>query len=67
VKGKATVTFRRSASGDVTGEIINEQGEIVVSRNFGIMTEEEYRRVLKMIEEKYPDIGSDDPIELTGN
>ena len=46
MKDKATVTFRRKASGEVTGEIINEKGEIVSLKTFGIMTKEEYRRVL---------------------
>jgi len=47
--------------------VICDGKKLVISRNFGVMTEEEYRRVLKMIEEEYPDIGSDDPNELTGN
>jgi hypothetical protein len=67
MKDKATVAFRRAASGEVTGEIINENGEIISSKNFGIMTEEGYRRVLKLMEQKFPDIGQGDTIELTGN
>ncbi len=66
-KDKATLTFRRAASGQVTGEVINESGEIVLSKNFGTMTEEEYRKILKLMEKEFPDIGAIEPIELTGN
>jgi hypothetical protein len=67
MKDKATVACRRAASGEVTGEIINENGEIISSKNFGIMPEEEYRQLLKLIEQEFPDIWQGDTIELTGN
>lgn len=63
---KATVTCRRKASGDVIGEIINEKGEIVTSKNFGMMPKEEYRRVLKLMEQEFPDIGQSDIFYATG-
>ena len=67
MKDKATVPFRSKASGEVTGAIINGKGETVSSKNFGIMTEEEYRRILKLMEQEFPDKGQIDAIELTGN
>ncbi len=67
MKNRATVVFRRDASGEVTGEIVKESGEVVFSKNFGIMTEKEYRRILKLLEKEYQDIGAIEPIELTGN
>jgi hypothetical protein len=50
MKEKATMMFHRSASGEVTGEVVNERG-----KDFGIMTEEEYRRILKLVEQENPD------------
>ena len=67
MKDKASVTFRRKANGEVVGEIIDEKGMVVESRNFGIMTEEEFRRCSKLMEREFPDIGAIDVIELTGN
>ena len=67
MKDKAAVTFRRKASGEVVGEIVDEKGVIVESRNFGIMTEEEFRRCSKLMEQEFPDIGAIDVIELVGN
>lgn len=67
MKNKAIVTLSRNANGEVFGEIIDEKGVIVESKNFGMMTEEEYGRVLKLIEREFPDIGAIEAIELTGN
>ncbi len=67
MKEKVSVTFRRAASGEVFGEIINEEGVTIACRNFGIMTEAEFRDTLKRIEEEFPDISSLQIIELQGN
>ena len=66
-KDKATFCFRRMKTGEVIGEIINEAGKVVATRNFGVMTEDEFRRVLKVVQQEYPDLAADEPIELTGN
>ena len=42
-------------------------GEIVVTRNFGEMSEHEFRKVLNVIKREYPDLAADEPIEFTGN
>lgn len=66
-RGRATVVFRQLSSGEVVGEIITETGKVAISKNFGVMTEDEYKRILKLIELENPDIAWCDPIELTGN
>jgi hypothetical protein len=55
MKDKALGTFRRSASGEVIGEIVNDAGEIVESRNFGQMTDDEIERVLNIFQAEHPD------------
>ncbi len=67
MKDKATVCFRRLPSGEVVGEIISEAGDILESRNFGVMSEEEYKRVLKLMQRENPDLDALPLIELTGN
>ena len=67
MKDKVTVYLRRKANGDVVGEIMNDRGAVVASKHFGTMTEEEYRRALKQIEQAFPDVGTIDTIELIGN
>ena len=67
MKDKATAVFRRLSHGYVIGEIINERGEVVETKNFGEMTEAEYLRTLKLLEQEHPDVGAIEPIELTGN
>jgi hypothetical protein len=67
VKDKATVCFRRLKTCEVIGEIIKDAGEIVVSRNFGEMTANEFRGILDVIKREYPDLGADAPIEVTEN
>jgi hypothetical protein len=66
-KERATVVFRRLVSGEVLGEIVTESGEVAVSKSFGIMTEDEYRKILKLVEQENPDIGAIETIELSGN
>jgi hypothetical protein len=67
VKDKATIIFSRLASGEVTGEILNEEGFVVSSRSFGIMSEAEYRKILELMQIEHPDIATFKPIEITGN
>jgi len=66
MKDKALVTFRRSASGEVIGEIVNEAGEIVETRNFGHMTDDEIERVLEVFQAEHPDTVIR-PVRLIGN
>ena len=54
-------------TGEVICEIINDAGEVVATRNFGVMTEDEFRKVLKVVQQEYPDLAADEPIEFTGN
>jgi hypothetical protein len=65
-KDKATIHLRRTKEGDLVVEIVGEDGEVLVSRNFGDMTDEEIGRVLDALRDEYPDTVIH-PIELTGN
>lgn len=66
-KDKAAVVFRRCSSVEVTGEIIDDSGAVVEKKSFGVMTEAEYRKVLKLVEQDNPDVGTIQPIEVSGN
>ncbi|GEM_PF-6695291 len=66
-KDKAAVVVRQLSSGEVLGEIITETGKVAISKSFGVLTEDEYKRILKLIELENPDIAWCEPIELTGN
>lgn len=59
--------YVKLSSGEVLGEIITETGKVTVFKNFGVMTEDEYRRILKLMELEHPDIAWHEPIELKGN
>jgi hypothetical protein len=48
-KDNVSVVFRQLSSGEVIGEIIDERGVIVESKNFGVMTEEKFERVLDFV------------------
>ena len=66
MKDKATVCFRRMQSGEVIGEIINDAGEIVETRNFGHMTDDEIERIPDVFQTENPDTVIR-PVRLTGN
>lgn len=64
VKAKTTATLRLKTSGEVVGEIENEYGNVVSSRLFGIMTEDQFRKCLKLIEKallEVPEASADWP------
>lgn len=65
-KDKAAIDLRRTKKGDFIVEIVGEDGEVLVSRNFGSMTDEEIERVLEVFRGEYSDVVIQ-PIELTGN
>ncbi len=67
LKDKATVCFRRLADGNVVGEITNEAGVVVESRNFGLLSDEELDRVFKIMRMENPDICLMPTIDLTEN
>ncbi len=50
MKGRTTATLCLKTSGEVIGEIANEYDEVVFARHFGVMTEDEFRKCLKLIE-----------------
>jgi hypothetical protein len=59
MKDKATATLRLKASGEVVGEIVNEQGRVVSSKRFGLMTEDEFRKNLQHVEKVFSEASSD--------
>ena len=67
MRDKATVCFRRLADGNVIGEIIDQAGNVVGSRNFGAMSVKEYNRILELMQKVHPDIDSLPLIEMNGN
>ncbi len=67
IKERGIVVLRRVASGEVIGEIVDEAGEVKESRNFGVMTEDEYKGLLRLIDRQHPLFGGAGTIELTGN
>ncbi len=67
MEDKATVCFRRLASGEVVGEIVNDAGAVVVSRNFGKMSVASFNKVLTLLQQTDPSIDILLLIELTGN
>ncbi len=50
MKAITTATLRLKSSGEVVGEIENEYGKVVSSRRFGVMTEDEFQKCLKLVE-----------------
>jgi hypothetical protein len=53
MKAKTTATLSLKTSGEVIGEIVNENDKVVSSKNFGVMTEDEFRKCLKRIEKVF--------------
>ncbi len=51
-KNKATFCFRRLADGSVIGEVIDETGVIVESKNFGVMSVSEFELIMEFLNRK---------------
>ncbi len=68
-KNKATVCFRRMADGSVIGEIIDEAGVVVESKNFGIMSVSEFEQVMDFLNRKNHELAGKllPTVEFTGN
>ncbi len=68
-KMKATFCFSRLADGSVIGEIIDETGVIVESRNFGMMSVAEFEHILDLANREYPLLAGKmlPTVELTSN
>jgi hypothetical protein len=66
MKDKATVCFRRLGTGEVIGEIVSEGGEVLLSKTFGELTDEEILKVLEVFQAENSGIVIH-PIKLTGN
>jgi hypothetical protein len=48
--------FTRSSDGTVTAEIINADGQVQDTRNFGVFSESEYHILFRAIREHMPDV-----------
>ena len=68
-KLKATFCFCRLADGNVVGEIIDDAGVIVESKNFGVMSVVEFEGILDLANQEYPILAGKilPTVELTGN
>ena len=50
MKAITTATLRLKSSGEVVGEIENQYGKVVSSGRFGVMTEDEFLKCVKLVE-----------------
>ncbi len=66
MEAKTTATLRLKTSGEVVGEIVNEYGNVISSGRFGVMTEDEFRQCLQLIQKVFLEVPSADAIELIG-
>lgn len=66
MESRTTATLRLKTSGEVVGEILNEYGKVVSSGRFGVMTEDEFRKYLMLIERVFVELPSADAMELIG-
>ncbi len=66
MKEKAVVTFKRLADGTLTAEVTGPQGNMIASRNFGKVSEQELKRIMSEIEKLFPDLAGMS-VDLTGN
>ncbi len=55
MQSKLTVHLRRKADGEVIGDILNEKGELLMSKSFGMMGEDEYANAMQQIKQEFPD------------
>ncbi len=53
---KGTFKFKRSSDGTVTAEIINEDGQVEETKNFGVFSESEYQKLFDAIRKEMPDV-----------
>ncbi len=67
MKDQSTILFRRLKTGDVIGEIVDSNGKIVMSKNFGDLSDKEIQNVLEAFQEEYPDVDIYPTIEVAGN
>ncbi len=63
MKAKTIATLRLKDSGEVVGEIVNEHGMVVSSKRFGEMTEDEFQKALKQVENVFSELASTDVIK----
>ena len=67
MKDQATILFRRRQNGDVVGEIVDSNGKVVQSKNFGDLSDKEIQNVLEAFQEEYPAVDIYPTIEVAGN
>ena len=66
-KDQGTILFRRLPGGTVVGEITDSYGRVIMSKNFGSLSDTEIRNILKIYKEENPDIDILPTIEIAGN
>jgi hypothetical protein len=65
-KPKISCQLRRRPDGEVFGEMIGEDGQVLDARFFGKFTEKEFERLFEVIRQEMPYTTIAD-IELSGN
>lgn len=66
MKPRAVCHLRRLRDGEVVGEVIGEDGQVLEMKHFGKYTEEEFGRLSRAIRQELPDIEITD-IEISEN
>jgi hypothetical protein len=66
MKERVIINFNRLPDGEVVADVVDEKGAILVTRSFGRCSDEEYRRLVEVINQEMPALGAM-AIKLTGN
>ncbi len=66
-KEPATIVFRRLPSGEVRGEIINKNGEVVAYYTFGNLTDAEINNAIEAFKVENPEVDILPMIQVIGN
>ena len=67
MRDQGTILFRRLTDGTVIGEIVDSYGRVVLSKNFGPLSDTEIRNILNIYKEENPYINILPTIEIAGN
>jgi hypothetical protein len=63
---KVTINFNRLPDGEVVADVLDEKGVVLETRSFGKCSDEEYRRLVEVINQEMPALGAME-VKLTGN
>lgn len=67
MKDQATVVFRRRPNGSLVGEIVDSSGTVVMSKEFGNMSDSEIDRIIQAFKDENPEVDVLPTIAVAGN